>query len=115
MHQMRQRFISLSLASLLSGNLIHSTTSFSLKPNPCKILTKHRNNMSSLSSTSSSVNVDTEYPGTAVERLNKVRARVATLSKEDLSGDWEDVRRKILWAGGLKDLSDAIPGKVSTS
>ena len=68
--------------------------------------------MSSMSA-SPNVNVDAEYPGTAVERMNNVRARVATLSKEDLSGDWEDVRRKILWAGGLKDLPDAIPGKVS--
>lgn len=70
--------------------------------------------MSSMSSTTSNVNVDAEYPGTAVERLNSVRERVATLSKEDLSGDWKDVRRKILWAGGLKDLPDAIPGKGYT-
>lgn len=58
--------------------------------------------------------VDTNYPGTAVERLENVRARVATLSEEDLSGDWEDVRRKLLWAGGLKDLPDAIPGQGYT-
>lgn len=58
--------------------------------------------------------VDSEYPGTAVQRLRSVHARVATLSEEDLSGDWEDARRKILWAGGLKDLPDSIPGQGYT-
>ena len=57
---------------------------------------------------------DKEYPGTAVERLNNVRARVATLTEHDLSGEWEDVRRKILWAGGLKDLPNAEPGQGYT-
>lgn len=65
-------------------------------------------------SSSSNNLVDIEYPGTAVERLNSVHARVATLSEEDLSGDWEDVRRKILWAGGLKDLPAAVPGQGYT-
>lgn len=58
--------------------------------------------------------VDLEYPGTAVERLKNVRARVASLKEEDLNGDWEDVRRRILWAGGLRDLPNAIPGKGYT-
>ena len=58
--------------------------------------------------------VDIEYPGTAVQRLKSVHERVSTLSEKDLSGDWEDVRRKILWAGGLKDLPNSIPGQVST-
>jgi len=58
--------------------------------------------------------VDESYPGTAVQRLHNVRARVSTLSEEDLSGPWEDVRRKILWAGGLKDLPNAIPGQGYT-
>jgi len=57
---------------------------------------------------------DSEYPGTAVMRLNNVRARVATLSEEDLSLDWETVRKKLLWAGGLKDLPNAIPGQGYT-
>uniref|UniRef100_A0A7S2R374 Uncharacterized protein n=1 Tax=Eucampia antarctica TaxID=49252 RepID=A0A7S2R374_9STRA len=57
---------------------------------------------------------DKEYPGTSIVRLNNVRARLATLTMEDLSGDWTDVRRKILWAGGLKDLPDAIPGQGYT-
>ena len=57
--------------------------------------------------------VDDEYPGTAVQRLQNVLKRVASLScEDDLSGDWDDVRRKILWAGGLKDLPNAIPGQV---
>jgi hypothetical protein len=62
-----------------------------------------------------SMPVDPEYPGTAVERLNAVHARVAELARgDDLNGRWEDVRRKLLWAGGLKDLPDAIPGQGYT-
>lgn len=79
-------------------------------------------NFSTLNASSSSSNnnisnnnVDLEYPGTAIQRMKNVRARVATLSKEDLSGDWEVVRRKLLWAGGLRDLPDAIPGQVSSN
>merc|ERR1711990_613026 len=47
--------------------------------------------------------VDEAYPGTAVERLTNVLSRVDSLSEVDLSGDWADVRRKLLWAGGLKE------------
>lgn len=60
----------------------------------------------------SAMAVDKEYPGTAVERMLNVRARVAEL--DDLNGPWEEVRRKILWAGGLRDLPDAIPGQGYT-
>lgn len=47
--------------------------------------------------------VDKEYPGTAVLRLRNIHKRVKSLSEEDLSQNWLEVRRKILWAGGLKD------------
>lgn len=57
---------------------------------------------------------DKEYPGTAVERMMAVRARVAQLAEEDLNGPWDDVRRKLLWAGGLRDLPDAVPGQGYT-
>lgn len=53
---------------------------------------------------------DRDYPGTAVERLQNIIKRVKSLTKEDLSKDWEIVRQKLLWAGGLKDLKDAQPG-----
>jgi hypothetical protein len=60
-------------------------------------------------------NYDPDYPGTAVERMMNVRARVKELSPEDLNGDWQTVvRRKILWAGGLRDLPDSIPGQGYT-
>ncbi|KAL3906002.1 MAG: hypothetical protein SGILL_009454 [Bacillariaceae sp.] len=68
----------------------------------------------SSSSSSSEMPVDPEYPGTAVERLLSVRDRVGNLTKDDLNGDWEAVRRKILWAGGLKDLPHSIPGQGYT-
>lgn len=58
--------------------------------------------------------IDPEYPGTAVQRMMAARDRARSLSVSDLSGDWEDVRRKVLWAGGLKDLPTAIPGQGYT-
>ena len=56
--------------------------------------------------------VDNIYPGTAVARLNAVHARVAELAAnpDNFNGPWESVRKKILWAGGLRDLPDAVPG-----
>ncbi|CAJ1942624.1 unnamed protein product [Cylindrotheca closterium] len=61
-----------------------------------------------------SAKFDPEYPGTAVERMMNARSRVKELTTEDLNGDWDNVRRRILWAGGLKDLPDAIPGQGYT-
>lgn len=66
------------------------------------------------STPASAMTVDPEYPGTAVERMLAVRARVKELSHDDLNGPWEEVRRKILWAGGLKDLRGARPGQGYT-
>eukprot|EP00591_Stephanopyxis_turris_P007736 CAMPEP_0195517720 /NCGR_PEP_ID=MMETSP0794_2-20130614/11471_1 /TAXON_ID=515487 /ORGANISM="Stephanopyxis turris, Strain CCMP 815" /LENGTH=213 /DNA_ID=CAMNT_0040646585 /DNA_START=176 /DNA_END=817 /DNA_ORIENTATION=- len=58
---------------------------------------------------------DREYPGTAVARMHAVRERVTQLAQtEKLNGAWEDVRRHILWAGGLKDLPHAQPGQGYT-
>jgi len=58
--------------------------------------------------------VDPEYPGTAVQRLQSVHERVASLTVEDLSDDWEEVRKRLLWAGGLRDLRNAAPGSGYT-
>jgi hypothetical protein len=58
--------------------------------------------------------IDSSYPGTAVSRLHNVQVRVKSLTPEQLSQDWETVRRSILWAGGLRDLSNARPGKGYT-
>ena len=41
--------------------------------------------------------------------MNNARARAKSLTTE-LNGDWEDARRSVLWAGGLKDLPTASPG-----
>lgn len=58
---------------------------------------------------------DQQYPGTAVERMNSARNRVREIADElKQGGDWEDLRRKILWAGGLRDLPNAIPGQGYT-
>jgi hypothetical protein len=59
--------------------------------------------------------IDPLYPGTAVERLQNVHRRVAELAQKSppvLNGPWDEVRRKILWAGGLRDLPNAVPGQV---
>eukprot|EP00592_Proboscia_alata_P020838 CAMPEP_0194409908 /NCGR_PEP_ID=MMETSP0176-20130528/7851_1 /TAXON_ID=216777 /ORGANISM="Proboscia alata, Strain PI-D3" /LENGTH=256 /DNA_ID=CAMNT_0039210839 /DNA_START=227 /DNA_END=997 /DNA_ORIENTATION=+ len=58
--------------------------------------------------------VDSEYPGTAYERMVAVRKRVSQLSKKELNGNWETVRRNLLWSGGLKDLRSAQPGQGYT-
>eukprot|EP00540_Astrosyne_radiata_P001945 CAMPEP_0116825914 /NCGR_PEP_ID=MMETSP0418-20121206/2241_1 /TAXON_ID=1158023 /ORGANISM="Astrosyne radiata, Strain 13vi08-1A" /LENGTH=288 /DNA_ID=CAMNT_0004454497 /DNA_START=214 /DNA_END=1081 /DNA_ORIENTATION=- len=57
--------------------------------------------------------VDQEYPGTAVERLVAVHERVKEV-KDSLNGPWKDIRRKLLWAGGLRDLPNARPGEGYT-
>ena len=51
--------------------------------------------------------VDAQYPGTAVARMHAARARARAAT---LSGEWEDVRRRVLAAGGLRDLPTARPG-----
>lgn len=58
--------------------------------------------------------VDPDYPGTAVDRMMAVRARVQGVPQDAWNDSWENVRRKILWAGGLKDLPEAIPGQGYT-
>lgn len=58
--------------------------------------------------------IDPDYPGTAVERLKNVHLRVKSLKHEQFNDDWESVRRTILWAGGLKDLPDSVPGQGYT-
>jgi len=73
-----------------------------------------RLNSSSSSANNNNMTIDPDYPGTAVTRMLAVRKRVSTLTKEDLNDEWEEVRKKLLWAGGLKDLSSARPGQGYT-
>merc|ERR1719478_2077668 len=42
--------------------------------------------------------------------MNAARERAKTLTPEVLSGEWEPVRKKILWAAGLRDLTNVPPG-----
>lgn len=60
--------------------------------------------------TASNLTIDNKYPGMSVERLTNARARIKSLHPTDLSGEWEDVRQKLLWAAGLKNLKNAQPG-----
>eukprot|EP00571_Detonula_confervacea_P012624 CAMPEP_0172311232 /NCGR_PEP_ID=MMETSP1058-20130122/14264_1 /TAXON_ID=83371 /ORGANISM="Detonula confervacea, Strain CCMP 353" /LENGTH=310 /DNA_ID=CAMNT_0013024351 /DNA_START=30 /DNA_END=962 /DNA_ORIENTATION=+ len=58
---------------------------------------------------------DSQYPGTAMQRLRAVHERVSVIANDGtLNGPWEDARRRLLWAGGLKDLSSSIPGQGYT-
>ena len=54
--------------------------------------------------------VDREYPGTAVVRMYAARERARSLKPDELNDDWQAVRRRILWAAGLRDLTDVPPG-----
>lgn len=72
--------------------------------------------ISATQDSSGSMMSDPQYPGTAVERLVNSHNRIQQLVKEQslLNQPWAEIRRKILWAGGLKDLPDAIPGQGYT-
>jgi len=66
-----------------------------------------------MSTSSSSNNVeeyDPVYPGTAVLRMNNARSRACSLTSDQLNGEWERIRKNILWAGGLRDLTNVSPG-----
>lgn len=58
--------------------------------------------------------IDKMYPGTAVARMKAARERARSLNASSLTMDWVSVRRKILWAAGLKDLPNARPGEGYT-
>jgi len=49
--------------------------------------------------------IDSKYPGTATARLTAVLERVQSIADVDLCADWEAVRFKLLWAGGLRVLA----------
>lgn len=75
-----------------------------------------RTTSTTISSIGTTIMTDPVYPGTAVERMNTARERVRQLAAENALGGipWEDARKKILWAGGLRDLPDARPGQGYT-
>ena len=59
--------------------------------------------------------LDPDYPGTAVERMQAVRQRAASLTPSELSRDWSSfVRPRLLWAAGMRDVRDAAPGQGYT-
>ena len=48
--------------------------------------------------------VDAEYPGTAVRRMRAAMERARGLTVDELSDTWPEVRRRVLWAAGLRDI-----------
>lgn len=117
------RFSTFAAAAASIGNS-SSTASAFVSPNGAThnngvetIASALRLNSSSSGTTAESSSgpmIDPEYPGTAVERMLAARARVASLTKDDLNDSWDEVRRKILWAGGLRDLPNSRPGQGYT-
>jgi len=70
-------------------------------------------NFSTVSSTAGDspfLDIDPDYPGTSLQRLRAVHERVKSLTFDQLNGDWIEVRRNLLSAGGLRDIIDAPPG-----
>ena len=61
-----------------------------------------------------SLKVDPVYPGTAVARMLASRERARSLTKDELSNEWESVRCKVLWAAGLRDLKNVASGQGYT-
>ena len=47
---------------------------------------------------------DPDWPGTSVPRLRAITERVLSLTQSELNGPWPEVRRRLLWAGGLRDI-----------
>ena len=70
--------------------------------------------LSTVSMSSAARVVDPIYPGTSVARMLAARERVASLKPEELTGEWESVRQKLLWCAGLKDLQNVAPGNGYT-
>ena len=93
-----------------TGNLSSSTSSTATTSR------RMNHNLSGGDGSDIAMTVDREYPGTAVARMLAARERVKQLhaQNEFTAKPWEDIRRKILFAGGLKDLPDARPGQGYT-
>ncbi|KAL3796930.1 hypothetical protein HJC23_000683 [Cyclotella cryptica] len=73
------------------------------------------NNSSSKNTSTTKCNTafcDAQYPSTALQRLASMHSRVAQLVSENAlqHKPWEEVHQSLLWAGGLQDLPNAIPG-----
>lgn len=102
------------------GNATLNTSSAFITPSGITSSTTGNSNGATTSSSSFSTTsqmFDPDYPGTAVERLRNVHQRVQQLATDParpLHGPWETVRRHILWAGGLRDLTNVAPGQGYT-
>jgi hypothetical protein len=46
--------------------------------------------------------------------MENARDRAASLTEDQLSRDWSSVRALLLWAAGLRDLTDVAPGAGNT-
>lgn len=46
--------------------------------------------------------------------MRAARERALSLPAAETNGDWENVRQRVLWAAGLRDIKDAAPGSGYT-
>ena len=67
-----------------------------------------------MSAAKMSLEIDPAYPGTAVQRMKTCMDRARSLTRAELSDEWEPTRKKLLWAAGLKDLTNVPPGQGYT-
>ena len=65
---------------------------------------------STLAAATAALTIDPVYPGTAVARMLAARSRASSLSIAELSDEWTVVRKRLLWAAGLRDLTNVPPG-----
>jgi hypothetical protein len=71
---------------------------------------KSNNGVDQKATQNAEMEIDAEYPGTAVQRLRSVHERVAQLTRAQLDADWPTVRRALLWAGAfLRELHELNP------
>jgi hypothetical protein len=112
------RFALTTLTALASSSTRYTVASANsssvfISASSASSFVQQRANLSAAAASASAMLVDAKYPGTALERLRNVHLRVAELAQTNaLNGPWDEVRRKLLWAGGLRDLPNARPGQV---
>lgn len=104
---------SIFTGALLKKSLLAFPVAFivnSFSPSQLSLLNHQPTCLFATAAVARAMQVDPEYPGTAVVRMNNIRDRVRSLTEDQLNGDWEAIRRNILWAGGMKDITNAPPG-----
>ena len=62
--------------------------------------------LASSSAAMSAAAASAAFPGTSLRRMEMIRRRIRALEPHELSREWPEVRRTLLRAAGLRDVSD---------